>query len=226
MLKLKNSKCLKIIIDSLMFIIMLLEFSKVFTGQFVHELLGIIFLVLFILHNLININFYKKLFKGKYNNTRILMTIVNIGLLLFITLTILLGIPISKKIFVFFHIDSGMLISKLHILFSYYSLIFMAMHLGLHYKVIFKNIIGKTKNNKVLKYTLLTTELIIIILGINSSIDINLINYILGKSTFGLKTGNIILSIYNTLLVVLMISVIVYNLEILLLKYNKRKKEL
>ena len=52
-------------------------------------------------------------------------------------LTIILGVPISKELFNFFSIANGSIISKLHILFSYWGMLFLAMHIGLHIKTIF-----------------------------------------------------------------------------------------
>ena len=69
-------KMFKIIIDILMIIFMLLEYSKIYTGQLLHEVIGIILFVLFVLHNFLNKNFYKNIFKGKYNFLRTFTTII------------------------------------------------------------------------------------------------------------------------------------------------------
>ena len=39
-------------------------------------------LVLFISHNILNVKWYRNLFKGKYSGFRILQTVVNLALLL------------------------------------------------------------------------------------------------------------------------------------------------
>lgn len=53
----------KIVIDTLMLILMLLEYSKLYTGQLLHEVFGILLLTLFISHNILNINFIKDCLK-------------------------------------------------------------------------------------------------------------------------------------------------------------------
>ena len=75
----KKKTIIKIVIDSLMLVLMLLEYMKIYTGQLVHEITGIVLFMLFLIHNLLNINFYKNILKGKYNLTRITTTIVDMG---------------------------------------------------------------------------------------------------------------------------------------------------
>ena len=50
-----KNKAYRIIVDFLMFIFMILEYSKIYTGQLIHEILGIALLILFIIHNILNI---------------------------------------------------------------------------------------------------------------------------------------------------------------------------
>ena len=59
----KNKKVIKIIIDVLMLIIILLEFSKLYTGQLLHEVFGIILFILFITHIKNCVNFIEKNYK-------------------------------------------------------------------------------------------------------------------------------------------------------------------
>ncbi len=95
----KKKNIIKMVVDILMLILMLLEYSKIYTGQLLHEIFGIALLVLFIIHNVLNINFYKALFKGKYNIQRTITTITDLAFLLCMFFTIILGIPISDKVF-------------------------------------------------------------------------------------------------------------------------------
>ena len=95
----KKKSILKMIIDIMMLILMILEFSKVYTGQLLHEVFGITLFILFIIHNILNINFYKNLFNGKYNTKRIVTTSINIVFFICMFLTIAFGIPISSELF-------------------------------------------------------------------------------------------------------------------------------
>lgn len=154
---------IKMIVDILMLVLMLLEYSKIYTGQLLHEIFGIALLGLFIIHNVLNINFYKTLFKGKYNVQRLITTIIDLLFLLCMLFTIILGVPISEKIFSFLNLNGNMTIRKLHTIFGYWGLIILAIHLGLHFKMIFAKLKNKVKENKIMKILIFTIQIIIII---------------------------------------------------------------
>lgn len=221
----KKKSILKIIVDVIMIILMLLEYSKIYTGQLIHELCGVILLILFITHNILNISFYKSLFKGKYNINRIIMTIINIGFLLCMLLTIILGIPISSYLFKFLKLDGNMTTRKLHTILGYWGLIFLSFHLGLHFKMIFSKISNKTKNNVILRIATCFIQVLIIIYGIKLMIDNNLGDYLIGKSSFAIPNGDIINSFVNYFIIVFSIGLVVYNLEKLFIKHSKKRKE-
>ena len=48
---------IRMIVDILMILLMLLEYSKLYTGQLLHEIFGTLLLVLFIVHSTLNIIF-------------------------------------------------------------------------------------------------------------------------------------------------------------------------
>lgn len=208
---------IKMIVDILMLVLMILEYSKIYTGQLLHEIFGIALLGLFIIHNVLNINFYKTLFKGKYNAQRLITTFIDLSFLLCMLFTIFLGIPISEKIFNFLNLNGNMTIRKLHTIFGYWGLIILAIHLGLHFKMIFAKLKSRIKEKKKMKIIIFIIQIIIIIYGIKVMIDTNLGLYLIGKSSFAIPTS-IVLSLINNLSIVLTISIIVYNLEKLLLK--------
>ena len=213
----KNKKIIKIIVDVLMLVIMLLEFSRIYIGQLLHEVFGIILFVLFITHNILNINFYKNLLKGNYNFLRAFSTSINILFLLCMVFTIILGIPISSEIFKSLNLNGNMTIRKLHTVLGYWNLIFLSVHLGLHFKLIFAKLKNRIKDKKVIKLLIYIVELIIVIIGIKQILDMNLGAYLIGKSSFA-KPTNIVLSLLNNFIVVISISIIIYNFEKILKK--------
>ena len=210
----------KIVIDILMLILMLLEYSKLYTGQLLHEVFGILLLILFILHNILNIKFYKGLLKGKYNLQRITITVINFLLLMCLLFAIILAIPISESIFKFLNLSANMTVRKLHTIFGYWSLILMSIHLGLNLKILSAKIKNKVKERKIIKIILYIIELIIVALGIKAIIDTNLGLYLVGKASFAIPT-NAIVSFLNNFCIVATISIITNKLE----KILKRRKE-
>ena len=213
----KNKKIVKMIIDALMLIIILLEFSKLYTGQILHEAFGVASLILFIIHNILNINFYKNILKGNYNLLRVITTTTNILFLICMLLTIILGIPISSELFKELKLNGNTTIRKLHTILGYWNLILLCIHLGFHFKIIFAKLKNKIKDKKNIKNLFYMVELIIVIFGIKTMRDINLGAYLIGKSSFAIPT-NIILSLLNNFITVISISILTYNFEKILLK--------
>ena len=220
----KKKSIVKMIVDVLMLVLMLLEYSKVYTGQLLHEVIGIILLGLFLLHNILNIHFYKNIFKGEYNARRIITTFNNLVFSICMLLTIVLGIPISQEIFKFLGLNGNMQIRKLHTIFGYWGLVILSVHLGMHFRMMFFKFNQKLKGKNIVKSAIYLIELLIVILGIKLMIDTNLGNYLIGKSSFGVPNGNLAISFLDHLIIVLSISLVVYYIDQLLF-WRRNKKE-
>lgn len=217
-----KKKTIKIIVDILMLIFMILEYSKLYTGQLLHEIFGMTLLGLFIIHNILNINFYKALFKGKYNSQRIITTITDLAFLICMLFTIILGIPISDKVFKFLDLNGNMTMRKLHTIFGYWGLVILSIHLGLHFKIIFAKLINKIKDKKNIKIIIYMLEIVVVILGIKAMLNTNLSSYLIGKASFAIPTS-LFLSLLNNLIIVCAISIIIYNIEKLFIKKERKK---
>lgn len=61
------NKKIRIILDIVMTCFFIVLMGYYATDNAVHEILGVITFVLFIIHNIINIKWYKSIFKGKRN---------------------------------------------------------------------------------------------------------------------------------------------------------------
>lgn len=219
----KKKTIIKIVIDSLMLVLMLLEYMKIYTGQLVHEITGIVLFMLFLIHNLLNINFYKNILKGKYNLTRITTTIVDMGFLMCILFTIILGIPISNEVFKGLNLNGNMTMRKLHTILGYWGLIFLSMHLGLHFNMIFLKLKKRIYKNAVLKKFIYLIEVVIIVFGIKFMIDISLWERLIGKLSFGRIDSNIYVAFIKNFVIVVSIGLIVCNIE-KILNNNRRIK--
>ena len=200
------------IVDILMFILILLEYSKIYTGQLAHEIFGSLLVLLVIAHNIININFYKSIFKGKYNTLRIANLVTNIAFLFCMLVTFCLAVPISDTIFSFINVHGNMTVRKLHSVFGYWSMAFLGLHLGLHFRVIFANVRKKLNDKKAIKYLIYILEIIIIILGIKFMIDSNFLMHLTGKYSFGTYSNNVFVSLMKNFCIVSAISELVHNI--------------
>lgn len=70
-----NQILAKKIIDIILIILFLCELGGFFFPSNIHIIIGTVFFLFIVVHNIINFNFYKNLFKGKYTFTRALNTI-------------------------------------------------------------------------------------------------------------------------------------------------------
>lgn len=115
-----------------MFILFIIMMGYHITGNKIHEILGIITFLFFILHHIINIKWYKSIFKGKYNFYRMIQLIINILLFISMTGIIVSSIMISSNVFAFLNIKTTMLGRSIHMVSTSWTFVFMAIHLGLH----------------------------------------------------------------------------------------------
>lgn len=100
-----------------------------FPSDSVHEILGTVLIVLWILHNILNRSFYKSLFKGKYSTTWIILTAVNAALAVSCVLLAISGIMLSNRVFLFLRIERGMgFARKAHLAASHWYFILIAFH--------------------------------------------------------------------------------------------------
>lgn len=127
----------KIVIDVIMTILLLVLMARQLTGNSAHEWLGAGMFILWIVHQILNRNWYSHLFKGKYTHTRILQTVTNFSVLLSMLGLMVSGIILSREVFVFLPISGGIALARpLHVLSAFWGFVLMALHLGLHWNMI------------------------------------------------------------------------------------------
>ena len=90
---------IKMGIDVSMTVLLLLLMAYQITGQKLHEWFGAGMLVLFLLHNILNIRWYGNLFKGKYTLLRVTQVIINLSVLASMLCLGFSGIVMSRHVF-------------------------------------------------------------------------------------------------------------------------------
>lgn len=213
-------KKVKILVDILMIIVFILLMCNQVTEAFAHEILGISATVLFIIHQILNRNFYKNLFKGKYNKLRIVMTIINILLLIMTIIMIISSLMVSQYLFRKLDIGTTSTGRFLHVLSTYNIFILTAIHLGLHYE----SMIKLKKENKIILNVFLI--LIALVFGINGFIKREFIQKITLQSLYPLYSNdNPIMICIDYLGVFILFTMIGYGIfKLLTLKSNKKKE--
>lgn len=151
-----NKKFLfKMILDALMTLALFFTFGFQFWGENLHEVFGTLMILMFILHQALNLNWYKNLFKGKYTALRIVGTILNLLLIVDFLLLAYSGIAMSRFVFMPLNLEWNVALSRrLHILSSYWGFVLMSVHLGLHWNIILaaiKNALPSNQNKSKIK---------------------------------------------------------------------------
>lgn len=124
---------LKILIDGIMLVLLLLTMAYHGLDYKLHEWLGLGLLGLFVIHNLLNWNWYKTLFKGRYTAVRILYTALNTLLFIAMTAAIITGIIDSIWVFNFLNLNPGKIVWKIHLSSGLLGFLLTAIHLGLNW---------------------------------------------------------------------------------------------
>ena len=208
----------KIIIDILMFIALILEFSKAYLSPLIHELLGVSITILFITHLILNRQYIKTIFKGKYNFNRILLLIINIILFVSMLTTIVSGLIISQVLLKGIS-KYNMDISKLHIIVSFVSILLIGLHLGFKLNLVVKKI--PLFRHKIL---LAIINIILLIVGCYSIYKIRFFSYLFGINTFFSKDLNLLTNATMYATITISFSIVMYYINNMLLKAKKPGK--
>ncbi len=130
----KPKTACKIAVDILMTLGLLFLMGYQFWQDAAHEWAGAGMFLLFLLHHVLNGNWYRTLLRGKRSPARVLQ--LAIDLLVFLAMLGLMasGVILSNHVFGFLHIRGGMGFARLlHMAASYWGFVLMALHLGLHW---------------------------------------------------------------------------------------------
>ena len=126
-------------VDILMTVMLPLQMAYSLIGERFHETEGVILFALFLTHHVMHLNWWRNLFKGRYNAYRIFNTAVNIALSVIMLCLPFSGIAMSKHLFTFlptagFAADAR----TVHLCLAYWGYILMCVHLGMHIDAMLK----------------------------------------------------------------------------------------
>lgn len=140
-------KYIRIVVDVILLVLFIVLMGYHITGNNVHEILGVITFVFFLCHHLLNIKWYKTIFKGKHSFYRGLQITINMFLLLAIMGIVISSVMISSNVFSFLNIKTTMFGRNLHLASTSWSFILMGIHLGFHLNMILLKMNKKMKNS-------------------------------------------------------------------------------
>lgn len=125
---------IKITADILMTLALLFLMGYQFWGDMAHEWVGAGMFLLFIIHHILNGNWHKNLFHGRYSPSRLFMLAIDILVFLSMLGLMISGVMLSNHVFAFLGIRGGMSLARqLHMASSYWGFVLMSLHLGIHW---------------------------------------------------------------------------------------------
>lgn len=139
----------RIFIDLVMTILILFALAFRITGDVLHEWIGIVVYILFVIHNIMNHYWYKQLFikKKKRSFNRRFNAIINLFLIVIMSVALVTGLAQSKSVLGFLDLTGSMLLRQIHSVSSYWGYILISVHLGIHWQMVSKYFFGKLTNN-------------------------------------------------------------------------------
>ncbi|MBQ7157959.1 MAG: endonuclease [Treponema sp.] len=130
------------LIDILMTLlsVVLMGGTLLFFDERVHQVLGMLMLVLWILHVVLHRRWYSSIFRGRYVPYRIMQTVVNVGISVCAFFVVLGGLMMAWFMPVHFNMRTAL---SIHLVYSHWYYLFMCAHVGMHLDMIFSHLCGK-----------------------------------------------------------------------------------
>lgn len=183
----KSKTVYKILTDVGLIALLLVQMAYMLTGQKTHEWLGLGMFALVIVHNALNLGWYRNLFRGQYTGLRLLQTAT-----ILLTAVAMLSLAVSGMMMARhvpgFRISGGMSFAReLHMAASYWGFALMSLHLGLHGSLLLgllKQVTRKQGLPAAFFRSLRGAALLFAAYGVYALIKHDLLSYMLLKTQF------------------------------------------
>lgn len=138
-----HSLSTRLALDATAAVLIVTEFGYSLTGDIAHEIIGFVLALALGVHLAWNGRWFLSLRQGRYGAYRRVSVGLNLLLLLAALLTVVSGLLNSRILAAWFHVESDLIAREYHTAAGYWFLILMALHLGLHGKMIMSQIRGR-----------------------------------------------------------------------------------
>lgn len=169
---------IKLSLDMAMTILMVVAMLSQLTGNPIHEVVGVILFILFIVHNTLNRRWYQTMPKGKYTLHRILGIICNLLLTASMMTVIITGVLISQTLFTFLPpVEGGLTLLRVHQAAGFWAYILVGIHLGMHWIWVLggiRKMLG-LNNSNIRAIILRILAVLLVAWGIKASFDENVV---------------------------------------------------
>ena len=121
------------IIDVTMTVLLPLLMAYALIVETFHEVAGSVMFLLFIAHHVMNRRWYGALPKGRFTARRLLQTVLDLALLVFMFAQPISGILMSKHLYTFLQIRGASAIAReVHLVAAYWGFVLLCVHAGTH----------------------------------------------------------------------------------------------
>lgn len=213
----------KTLIDFAMTALLPLLTAYSLVGETAHECLGIAMFGLMIAHNVMNVAWYKSLFKGKYTAFRFVLMATNFLLLIDFLLLMYSGINLSEHVLPFLPSLGGAAVSRiLHMSAARWGIVMMSFHLGLN----ISRFTAKLKMHHTLHLLLTVCAALAGVYGIYAFVTLNYPMYLFPQTIFMFSDMGNSLMLYLVRSVAVMVAfVLLGNTAANMCKRTFRRKE-
>ncbi len=173
----------KLALDTAMAALLFVLMAHNLTESALHEVLGILMFVLFILHHLLNLNWYRIAFTEKQSLARTLDSAVNVLLFLVMAGVATSSVMVSKQVFLFTNVRGGLFAHKLHTSMTTWCFVLVAVHLGFRWSMVagvakrLTNTVHKRTGKTVLRFAAVMISAYGIVASFTHEIGAKLIMY-------------------------------------------------
>ena len=175
-------KITRLLIDIAMTIILPMLMAYSLVGEMIHEIIGTMMLVLFVIHHVMNRKWYPALFKGRYDGLRIFRTCLDAALLAIMLIQPISGILMSKYLYTFIVVPGiAATVREMHLVIAYWGFVLMSVHAGMHLTIL----VSKVKAwNKGISKALFAVWILISIYGVYAFIKRAMPEYMFRRQLF------------------------------------------
>lgn len=180
-------KNIRILVDCGMVMLLPLLMAYSLVGETAHEYLGIGMFLLFVIHHILNIAWWKNLLRGKYTPIRIVGTVLNLALAIIMLALPVSGIILSRNVFRFLHFGGTSVARTVHLLASYWGLTLMSFHAGMHGSMVlrmFKRTTNMQQTSKMRTWSLRIIAVLLAICGIHAFVKNGISSYLFLRTQF------------------------------------------
>ena len=222
-------KKIRIIVDCGMTLLLPLLMAYSLVGEAAHEYLGIGMFLLFVTHHILNIAWWKHIFCGKSTLLRILGTAVNLTLAMIMLALPISGMMLSRHVFRFLHFNGASMARTVHLMASYWGLVLMSFHAGMHGNVMM-GMIRKNTNprqpSKIKMWNLRIIAVVLAICGIHAFVKNEIGSYLFLRTQFVFIDFSqpVVLALLDYLAIIAFFAVIGYYISKLIKMQVKMQK--